>query len=566
MRHSVRPRSWLFILLLACFLIGVVTAALGINVERSLWSNYDRMQGVVNSAHCLAFAVVLVSVVRGGHQWRVLLGLNAAVSVVVALLAIGRFHGLDMLYLTDIPERTWRVAATFGNSAMLGHYALLNCFLAVGLAAWSFTARRSSGVRTRLPVSPIVLFAAAAMLNLWAMALSGSLGAYVAFVLALGALALAYALFGRGKAARRVGLGGLTTAGVIGACLGFLFFVDNPLQVRAHDHPLVQRLAFASVEGRTTQSRLAAWQAGLHGVAERPVLGWGPENYIVPFGKYGQGAATSTRVHDRAHNEFVEEAATKGLLGAAAYVAIWVFTFVVAARHVKGWRDTRGALGSTFGQALAMCVGAALVADLLVKQTLFAHVVGTVQYTLLLGFVIGLEDQLRREGAGPRIPKCVSAAASGWLAHTWSRVLVVVLTVGLASAAAYSSIAAHAGAKALLQFASPRATLADLDKAIEAFPPIANYARRLFLDDLANNWKGLRTGQGAKAARLLARADIEAAAAEKAEPHNWVMIHSIARFYREVAATNAEYHEARSGTCDGRGSWHRTWRSNRPRA
>ena len=534
------PRSWLFVLLVVGFLIAATSAVLGINVERSLWSDYDRMQGVVNLAHSLVFTVVLVSIVRGGHQWRVLLGMNVAVSVIVAMLAIGRFHGLDMLYLTDIPERSWRVAASLANSSMLGHYAMLNCFVAAGLAGWSFSDRASFGTRT-LPVWLFALYAGAAVLNLWALGLSGTLGAYVAFVAALGALALGQALFAHGKVARRVAVGGLGTAGVIGACLCFLFFVDNPLKVRAQDHPVVQRLAFASIGGRTTQTRLAAWRAGIQGIAERPVLGWGPESFIVPYGKYGAGAATSARAHDRAHNEFIEEVTTKGLLGAVAYVAIWVLTFVVVVRYVKGRRDPRAPPEPIRGQALALSVGTALVADVLLKQTLFAHIVGTLQYTLLLGFVIGLEEGMRRETAGPRFPKPVADAAARWLAHAWSRALVILLTLGVASAAIYSSIAAHAGAKALLQFASPRATLADLDNAISAFPPIANYARRLFIDDLANNWRRLRTQQSREAARQLARADIEAAAAEKAEPHNWVMIHSIARLYRAVAATNPEY-------------------------
>ena len=330
----------------------------------------------------------------------------------------------------------------------------------------------------------------------------------------------------------------LGTAVAIGGCLAFLFFVDNPLQVRAQDNPLVQRLAFASLEGRTTQTRLAAWRAGLHGIAERPVLGWGPANYIVPYGKYGEGVATSADPHDRAHNELVEEAATKGLLGAAVYIAIWVLTFVVVARYVKDPRDARA---SPFGQALAIYVGTALVADLLLKQTLFGHVVGTVQYALLIGFVIGLEDDIRREG-GPRIPKRLSDAAVRYLAPTWSRALVIVLALGSAGAAAYSSIGAYAGARGLLKFAS-LATLVDLDTAITAFPPMANNVRRLFLDEVANNWRLMRMQQGAKAIRMLARADIEAAAAERAEPHNWVMIHSIARLYRVVATTEPEYRD-----------------------
>ena len=44
--------------------------------QRSLWSNYERMQGVVDQAHWFAFAVVLASMLRTGRDWRVLLALN----------------------------------------------------------------------------------------------------------------------------------------------------------------------------------------------------------------------------------------------------------------------------------------------------------------------------------------------------------------------------------------------------------------------------------------------------------------------------------------------------------
>ena len=564
------PGSWLLVVWGVAFAIALLAAAAGINLERSLWSTYDRVHGVVDSAHWLALAVVLVSIVQGPRQWRALLMLNLAVSVVVALLAIGRFHDFPLPYLAEVPERSWRVSASLGSSAFLGHYALINGFVALGLAARLLAIRPRSGETPRRqpgsrrvrnagesprspagtradgmmsPAWPRAAFLVAAALNFWAMALSGTLAAYVAFVPAVGALALAYAVLGEGRLGRRMGVGGLVAAGVIGAGLAVLFFVDNPLKVRAQDNPLVKRLAFASIEGRTTQTRLAAWRAGAEGIVERPLLGWGPENFIVPFGKYGTGVAATTDAHDRAHNEFVEEVTAKGLLGGVAYIAVWVLTFVVVARYVKGRQVPRAPPEAPHGQALVMYIGAALVADLLLKQTLFAHAAGLLQYVLLVGFVISLEQEMRREGAGPRLPKAVTVAAARWFTPLWPRAVVVVLTVGLAAVATYSSIAIYAGAKALVQFASPRATLADLDRAITAFPPLANAARRLFLDDLASNWNRLRLRQSAEAARLLARADIEAAAAEKAEPNNWLMIHSIARLYRTVATTDPEYED-----------------------
>ncbi|MCY4015511.1 MAG: O-antigen ligase family protein [Gammaproteobacteria bacterium] len=536
------PRSWLLVLWGAALAIALLASATGVNLERSLWSTYDRVHGVVDSAHWLALAVVLVSIVQGGRQWRALLTLNLTVSAVVALVAISRFHGFDLPYLRDSSEITWRVSASLGSSAYLGHYALLNGLVGGGLAARLLADRPwSRGATSR--AWPCVLYALAALLNFWAMALSGALGAYVALIPAAGALALAYAVFGHEKAGRRIGAGALAVVGVAGASLGFLFFVDNPLKVRAQNNPVVQRLAFASIEGRTTQTRLAAWRAGIEGIAERPLLGWGPENFIVPFGEFGTGVATTTNPHDRAHNEFIEEATAKGLLGVAAYIAIWVLTFVVVVRYIRIRQGPRAPPESRHGQALAMFIGAALVADFLLKQTLFAHTAGLLLYTLLLGFVIGLEDEMRREGTGPAMPRPVARVVERWLATAWPRVLIVPLTLGLAGAATYSSIAIYAGGKALVQFAHPRATLADLDRAIEAFPPLANSARRLFLDDLAKNWKRLRLSQSREAARLLARADIEAAAAENAEPNNWLVIHSIARLYRTVAATDPEYED-----------------------
>lgn len=544
------PRSWLLVLWGAALAIALLASATGANFERSLWSTYDRVHGVVNSAHWLAFAVVLVSIVQGGSQWRALLTLNVIVSVGVALVAIGRFHGLDLPYLRESPEITWRVSASLGSSAYLGHYALLNGLVAGGLAARLLADRPWSRGASSL-AWPCALYLLAALFNFWAMALSGALGAFVALVPAAGALALAYAVFSHGKAGRRIGTGALAVVGVIGASLGFLFFVDNPLKVRAQDNPVVQRLAFASIEGRTTRTRLAAWQAGIEGIAERPLLGWGPENFIVPFGKFGTGVATTTSPHDRAHNEFIEEATAKGLLGVAAYIAIWVLTFVVVVRYIRIRQGPRAPPPSRHGQALVMFIGAALVADFLLKQTLFAHTAGLLLYTLLLGFVIGLEDEMRREGADPAKPNPVGGVVERWLAAAWPRALIVALTLGLAGAATYSSVAIYAGAKALVQFAHPRATLADLDRAIAAFPPLANSARRLFLDDLANNWNRLRLNQSREAARLLARADIEAAAAENAEPNNWLVIHSIARLYRAVAATDPEY-EGKARRYEGR--------------
>ena len=81
-----------------------------------------------------------------------------------------------------------------------------------------------------------------------------------------------------------------------------------------------------------SQARLGAWEAGLRAFAERPLLGWGPENFGAAYGRHASGFAARWVSHDRAHNALVETAVTTGIPGLAAWLALWAATFVVLAR------------------------------------------------------------------------------------------------------------------------------------------------------------------------------------------------------------------------------------------
>ena len=531
------PRSWLLVLLALGFVVALLAAAFGINLQRSLWSTYERMQGVVNSAHWLALALVVVSVVRRDLEWRVLFGLNVAVGVAVAVLAIGRHHGVPLPYLGDVAERSWQIAATFGNSTQLGNYALLNGFLAAGLAAWTFSSVPSATSERRIRWIAGLCWTVAACLNFWAMALSGALGAFVAFGGAVGAVAIACFLFGRTGAVRRAGAGLTGLVAVAGIGLAALFFTDNTLTSDS-ENPLLRRLSYASFEGRTTQTRLAAWEAAFKGFADRPVLGWGPDNYLTPYGRHAHGIAATYAAHDYAHNQLVEEVVTKGAVGGATYVATWIVTFLVVLAAVKGRRGNDPPAGQD--QALPLFVGAALLAEVAFKQTSFPGITDSLLYVLLVSYVIFLEHEMHTPGRVPRSTRW-QLAVETWLRRRTVRVTVCVATVVACAGGLYSNVAIHAGATALLAYSRPGAPLSTLDRAIDAFPPMANYPRRLFLDDLANNWIGLRMRRGMEAARMLVRADIEAQAAEQLEPDNWVVIHSLARLYEVVARTEPEY-------------------------
>ena len=78
-----------------------------------------------------------------------------------------------------------------------------------------------------------------------------------------------------------------------------------------------------TIESRTARMRLAAWKAGIEGFAERPLFGWGPENFAVVFARFADDLPPRTRSHDYAHGELVEALATMGIVGALCYLGLW---------------------------------------------------------------------------------------------------------------------------------------------------------------------------------------------------------------------------------------------------
>ena len=547
------PRSWLLVVLAAGLGVSVLSACFGVSVQRSLWSTYLRMQGVVDQAHWLAAAVVAASVFRRPPELRALLGFHLAVGLAVSLIAVAGAFALEVPLYGRLPEPRWpRIAATFGNPTFLGAYLLVNVVLALGLLARSLApppasrpapggsglrkrrARRSSKPPTGSPgVWPDRIFHGLCVLcGLWALSLSGSMAALVGLFAAGGALALSYAVLAHAPRVRLVarGVAGLSVG--VAAVLAFMLFAA-PSLAPSFDNPLLRRATDPETIGRTMGRRFASWEAGLAGFAERPVLGWGPANYVAPFGRHVDSTAADLPTNDHAHNVLIEEAATKGLAGLAAYLAIWGLTFVTVLRAARAAPPRE--------QAFALFTGAALLGFLVQSQALFGTASSALQYTLLLTVAVALETSTQPPGAGPRRLASFarafrgSAARAGLVAGA-----VLVCAAGLAS-----NRAMYSGAAALYraETSGPARFMDELRQAVDAFGPLANGPRRILFENLAPNWAVLHAGRPAEAMRLLGWADREAAAALRAEPVNWEIHQSLARLYRAVAESDPGYAE-----------------------
>ena len=545
------PRSRLLVLLAVVLGTAVLSACLGVSVQRSFWSTYERMLGVVDLAHWFAFAVVLVSMIRTSRDWRLLLFVYLLVGLTVALLAIGQY------FVTDDKRATF----TLGNPVILGTHLQMSVLIALGWLAFSFhrgaspssgeSAGKGHARRRRFPSlmhwTGRYFAACIVLIDLWALTLTGSRGALLALFAGLACLAALYLLLvSRWQSVRWSGM--VKPAVLMGAALVVLLLALHVLESNlVGSNPLAGRLTDAP---ESVMKRLAAWRAGARGFADHPVFGWGPENYLVVLGRYGSGLGAWMQVHDHSHNKLVEELTTKGVVGLLGYLAMWLVLFHSVVRAGRDMHSER--------QVPVLFAGAALMGHFVQSLTAPDSTVGSLQFTLLFAFVVYLGSAGKDRVPAPEQDARVrpsDASPAGMLRHRAGhrgvRVLLVVGAVVLggvclsANQAVYSASRAivHAIVSAEDSTAPPGRSRAYFERAIADFAPLANYPRLVLFRHVEDRWNTLRTEHPAESERMLALVNAEAAAAVASEPENWRIHVALARMYAEIGATEPEYRD-----------------------
>ena len=127
------PHSRLLLIFAIYLLIAFIAAIFGVSPQRSLWSNYERMTGVVSLTHWFLYVVILVSVFRSWADWRVLLNINLGVGFVVCLLGVSQYFDI---WLLGFMQETNRLDITLGNATYVGTYMLVNVLIGLALLGY----------------------------------------------------------------------------------------------------------------------------------------------------------------------------------------------------------------------------------------------------------------------------------------------------------------------------------------------------------------------------------------------------------------------------------------------
>lgn len=380
--------------------IFVLSGFFGVDPAFSFWSSFERGEGGFQMIHLWLFFILLTTLFREKKDWKLLFWCSVVAAVLMALYGVGA----ELKYI-DADYRSWTddfgrlhhelsgeggpwfrtfygfIAPAFSSPGFrfqgsIGNPAYVAAFLVFVLAYLAFLAR-DAWMKKRKWVLGLLSFLCVFFLAFFALA--ATRGAF------LGLMAGAFVflvLFGYSKPSVRRWVWIFCGAVALFLLLLFVF----------RDAPAVTSLPFSrfldlSVFADTFQDRLIVWKMAWEGWKERPLFGWGIENFIHVYDRHFDPALFTPpdgfpAWFDRAHNVVFDYLTGTGVLGLLSYLGIFAVFFVEVIRRLLK------PSGDSFPAVEKALVAGAVAAYLVQGLVLFDVLVIYMNLLLVLAYVV----------------------------------------------------------------------------------------------------------------------------------------------------------------------------------
>jgi O-antigen ligase len=316
----------LFIAVSIFVLVALLASFFAYDPHAAFWSNYERGEGAFQMLHYYVFFTLLVLLFDGEEEWRRLFKVSLAAAVLMVLYGIfanlGWADNFIGPYGGNPPDGWWaRLTATrfqgsLGNPAYVAPYLLFSIFYTVYL--WSSRKQKKDFVSG-------LFYGFTSLFFLFFFILSQTRGALLGLGAAIFSFLVAVIIISAEWRRRLfVVLVLFLLAG------GLLIYNRNSNFVKSLPGGRIFDISFSE---NTVSTRFWTWGSAWQGFKERPILGWGQENFSPLFDKYfdprhyvpGQNTETW---FDRAHNIFLDYLTETGILGLLSYLGIFAVIYV----------------------------------------------------------------------------------------------------------------------------------------------------------------------------------------------------------------------------------------------
>ncbi|MBM3251029.1 MAG: hypothetical protein FJZ07_02235 [Candidatus Nealsonbacteria bacterium] len=328
---------WPFWILVALLGVYFLSTLFSLDISHSLWGTPERAGGFVNSAFYIIFAILVFLIIKE-RGWKKLLDFSLIIGVLAALIGIFQQFGiLSQIFVS----MTQRPSATMGNPIIFSLFLLPLLFLAL-----SFLFLEKNKFKKILYFFAFLLFLLTIILITQSRA--GFLGILIGlfwFLIAFPASEQTQ----RGINPEKMKILKIGAVSFIASISLLLFFLGNNPQSYEKWHPFlkepVSRIVTLTKGLEADEIRLSALKISVKAFWEKPILGYGPENFSIAFEKHYDPllpAMERKLSFDRSHNSLIEILLASGIFGLIFYLVFFFSLLWQLQKIKKDWLVSHG--------------------------------------------------------------------------------------------------------------------------------------------------------------------------------------------------------------------------------
>ena len=319
-------KNILVISLVLFFLAQVLVSFFGVDFRYSLFSSIERGDGVLQYGFWALYFLIILSVFRKEQDWKLFFSVFVIVAFLVSLHAWLNFKEQVRLY------------AIFGNSSYLAVFLLF----AIGFGFIILERKFFNSILLKISIILAILFFIITLVA------TQTRGAYVGLAGGIFLFCLLATLFLRKENKKLAIYCGLIL--FLGLISITALFSARETDFVQNTYILKRTTSVANLwEDDVVRERLLTWQIALKASKERPIFGYGPENFASAFNRYYDYRIGKAQPwFDRAHSQPLDTLATGGIVLFSFFLFWLAVVFYIIFRISRVKKILSFILASTF--------------------------------------------------------------------------------------------------------------------------------------------------------------------------------------------------------------------------
>lgn len=301
--------AYLPVIVLSLFILTVIISTLfSQDPLFSFFGTPKRAAGSLNILFYFAFSIILALFISQNY-WEKLWKIMFFAAILISGLAI--IQSFNLLKTIFLSYEGGGVPSFLGNSTFMAIYMLF-------MAMWAFVLfLQKKDKKQKIWHGFLFLLFSATIF------LSGSRATYLALLISLFFFFFLFPI-----KIKKIKTLKITAASLLAFAILIVLIFNFFPQLNQKNYifqRLADRLSIEKVAEDLFGTRLAVWQIASKAIKDKPLLGWGPENFYIGFEKYYEPTASNLQKlwWDKPHNIFLDIAANMGVISLVFYMAFW---------------------------------------------------------------------------------------------------------------------------------------------------------------------------------------------------------------------------------------------------